>query len=147
MVGKARVKKIRTVDELYHMVYSQSFLGNELEVLDAACGYHGVQYKLFYNYEEIASNCYSDDPYMIVTTDAPNEIINLHLCTELAEAIYIPQHVRSPKLEKRLDQWLGLAEGIIEPNPWENEPNSIMDILDNVEDEYKVNNYVFYSSP
>ena len=50
MPSKSRLKQIRNEDELHHMTYSQEFFGDELENLEAACNFHGVNYKVFCNY-------------------------------------------------------------------------------------------------
>ena len=143
MVSKSRLKQIRNEHELYHMVYSQAFFGDELENLDAACNFHAVNYRVFCDYQEIASNYTFDEPssYMLLITDSPTKLINLHLCTELSDAIYLPQSLRTDGLEKRLDVWLGLPAGRIEPNPSElpsSDTNSIINQFDQIEDQYKV---------
>ena len=141
MLSKSRLQQIRNEDE--RMIYSQEFFGNELENLEAACNFHGVHYKVFCNYREIASNCTFDEPssYMSIITDSPTKLTNLYLCTELSDAIYLHQSLRTDGLEKRLDVWLGLAADRIEPNPSELpplDPNSIINQFDQIEEQYKI---------
>jgi len=147
-LSKSTLKRIRSEHELFDMIYSQAFFGDQFENLEAACSFHGVNYKLFCDYQEVASNCTFDDSVscMLLTTDSPTELLNLRLCTELNEVIYLPQSVRTDGLEKRLDVWLGLSSGAIEPNPSElpqSDSKSIINQFDEIEKTYKVIIYIF----
>ena len=104
-----------------------------------------VNYKVFCNYREIPSNCTFDEPssYMLLITDSPIKLTNLYLCTELSDAIYLPQS-QGPTGWKRMNVWLGLAAGRIGPNPSELpplNPNSIINQFDQIEEQYK--GYIF----
>ena len=54
---------------------------------------------------------------MLLETSSTTELINLKLATEKEDLVYIPQSVRNPRLVTRLDEFLGLPKGTIDPCP------------------------------
>ena len=148
-VTKRRIRQTRNEQELYHMVYSQSFMGTELDVLTAAAAHYDVKFELYYGYEKLLSNFDNNDPsayVLYLVTDAPDRLSNLQLCTDFEDVIYIPKDVRTGGLIKRLDLWLGLEKGSIEPNPAQlpaTDADSIVNKFDEIEEKYQVKfNYI-----
>ena len=96
----------------------QSFLGSEFAVLNAVCAYYKIPYVLFCHGKAIkASDAVVTNQTMMLETDSPSELVNLKLATEEEELHYFPAEVKHPKLVKRLDLFVGLPEGTIEPCP------------------------------
>ena len=148
-IKQRRIRKIRDEDELYHMVYSQSFIGTEFDVLKAAAAHYDVKFELYYGYEKLMTNFENNDPsayVLYLVTDAPDQLSNLQLCTDFEDVIYIPKDVRTGGLIKRLDLWLGLEKGSIEPNPAQlpaTDADSIVNKFDEIEEKYQVKfNYI-----
>ena len=148
-MGKRQLQNIKRNEELYGMVYSQSFLGQDFDVLYQVMDWYGIQYKLYYGYDLILSNTNvlaNDDDVMLLTTDSLNSISNLHLCTALTDVIYLPACVRSAGLIRRVDEWLGLSTKSIEPCPAHlppSDPRSFVNIMDELEEHYQVRYYIF----
>lgn len=148
-VTKRRIRQTRNEQKLYHMASNQSFIGTELDVLKAAAAHYDVKFELYYGYEKLMSNFENNDPtayVLYLVTDSPDRLLNLHLCTDFEDVVYIPQNIRSRGLIKRLDVWLGLEKGSIEPNPAElpaSDAESIVNQFDEIEEKYKVSSTIF----
>ena len=131
-------------------IFSQNFLGIAFDALHAACAHYEIKFKLFYGMEVIQTNINvgeKPENIMFLETDSPNEMINLKVATEIEDVCYIPSECKSGGLKWRLDEWLGLQSGAIEPCPASlpiSNPASITHNMRKIEDEHKVWQHRFW---
>ena len=130
--------------------FRQAFLGCEFEVLESVCCHFKIPFVLYCHGKAIkASQAAITPETMLLETDCPSELINLKLATTEEDVHYFPLEVKHPKLVQRLDLWLGMPEGSIEPCPAQlpfTDPAYFTRNIISYEEKYKVSQKSFHLS-